>query len=170
MRVIVSATPQHGHLLPLLPLARALRDRGNEVAVLTAGGMQPVVEPEGLRLLAAGPMADALIAEVIARTGTDAAHNPTPEAVAEFFAGARVDLTADEALAAARAFRPDLVIRELCDYIGLLIAAAQDTPSGCGGHRQGNRVHARGSRSRRPPGRRATHAQSPKTRRHHSHR
>jgi UDP:flavonoid glycosyltransferase YjiC (YdhE family) len=128
MRIIVSATPQHGHLLPLLPLARALRDRGNEVAVLTSGGMQPLVEPEGLRLLPAGPMADALIAEVIARTGTDAAHNPTSEAVAEFFAGARVDLTADEALAAARAFRPDLVIRELCDYIGPLIAAAQDAP------------------------------------------
>jgi UDP:flavonoid glycosyltransferase YjiC (YdhE family) len=128
MRIIMSTTPQHGHLLPLLPLARAFRDRGNEVAVLTSGGMQRAVEPEGLRLLAAGPMVDVLIAEVMARTGLDAAHSATPEAVAEFFAGARVDLTADEALAAAREFQPDLVVRELCDYVGPLVAAAQDVP------------------------------------------
>lgn len=128
MRVIMSATPQHGHLLPLLPVARALRDRGNEVAVLTSGGMKSVVEPEGLRLLPAGPMVDAIFAEVMERMGVDPAHDPTPEGAAEFFAGSRVDLTADEALAAAREFRPDLVVREVCDYVGPLVAADQDVP------------------------------------------
>jgi UDP:flavonoid glycosyltransferase YjiC (YdhE family) len=128
MRIIMSATPQHGHVLPLLPLARAFRARGNEVAVLTSEGMRPVVEAEGLRLLPAGPLPDAIFAEVIARTGANPAAAPTPEGVAEFFAGARVDLTADEALAAARDFRPDLVVREICDYVGPFAAAAQQVP------------------------------------------
>jgi UDP:flavonoid glycosyltransferase YjiC (YdhE family) len=128
MRIIMSATPQHGHLLPLLPLARALRDRGDEVAVLTSGALSPVVEAEGLRPLPVGPAVEVVLAEVKARTGMDAAHDPTPEAVSEFFAGTRVDLTADEALAAAREFQPDLTIRETCDYIGPLVAAAQDAP------------------------------------------
>ena len=43
MRILFSSVPQHGHLLPLLPLARAFQDRGHEVAVLTAAGMAPVV-------------------------------------------------------------------------------------------------------------------------------
>ncbi|MEV5537058.1 nucleotide disphospho-sugar-binding domain-containing protein [Saccharopolyspora shandongensis] len=128
MRVLFSTTPQHGHLLPLLPLARAFQKRGDDVAVLTSGTLQSVLEPEGLHLLSAGPTAAELMAEVSARTGVDAAHNPTPEAVGEFFAGARIDLTADGALAAANNFRPDLVVREVCDYVGPLVAAAHAVP------------------------------------------
>lgn len=37
MRVLVVATPLPGHLLPLVPLARALRVAGHEVTVATAG-------------------------------------------------------------------------------------------------------------------------------------
>jgi UDP:flavonoid glycosyltransferase YjiC (YdhE family) len=128
MKIIMSATPQHGHVLPLLPLARALRDAGNEVAVLTSGGMRSVIEPEGFRLLPAGPPPGVMLAEVKARTGADPGGNPTPEWVAEFFARVRVELTADEALAEAREFRPDLIVREALDYVGPLVAAARDVP------------------------------------------
>ena len=130
MKIILSATPQHGHLVPLLPLGRALRDRGNEVAVLTSAALRSAIEPEGLRLLPAGPSMDALLAERKARTGTGPAGRPTPESVAELFAGVRIDLTADEALAAAREFQPDLVVREICDYVGPIVAAARDVPMG----------------------------------------
>ncbi|WP_090051474.1 glycosyltransferase [Lentzea fradiae] len=128
MRILFSGVPQHGHLLPLFPLARAFRDRGHEVAVLTAAGMAPVVEAQGLRHLPAGPLPDVLFAEVARRTGADPATAPTPEAVAEFFAGTRLDLTADEALAAAGDFRPDLVVADLCDFVGPLVAAAAGVP------------------------------------------
>ena len=37
MRVLVVATPLTGHLLPLMPLARALRNAGHEVTVATTG-------------------------------------------------------------------------------------------------------------------------------------
>lgn len=128
MRILFSSTPAHGHLLPLLPLARAFQERGDQVAVLTAGAFAPVLAPEGIELLPAGPTADVLFAESGRRTGVDAAADPTPEAVAEFFAGTRIDLTADDALAAARAWAPDLIVAEAMDFVGPLVAAALDVP------------------------------------------
>ncbi|KIF76791.1 glycosyltransferase [Streptomyces sp. 150FB] len=128
MRILFSSTPAHGHLLPQLPLARAFRERGDEVAVLTAAGLAPVLAPEGIELLPAGPMPDVLLAEVANRTGVDVAGDPTPEGVAEFFAGVRIDLGGDEALAAAKGWAPDLIVSEVCDYIGPLVAADLDVP------------------------------------------
>lgn len=128
MRILFSSTPAHGHLLPLLPLARAFRDRGDDVAVLTAGAFAPLLDAEGITLLPAGPTADVLFAESARRTGVDAAADPRPEAVADFFAGTRVDLTADDALAAAREFAPDLIVAEALDFVGPLVAAALDVP------------------------------------------
>ncbi|WP_394615826.1 glycosyltransferase [Lentzea sp. JNUCC 0626] len=128
MRILFSSVPQHGHLLPLFPLARAFQERGHDVAVLTAAGMAPVIAAQGLGHLPAGPLPDVLFAEVARRTGADPASAPTPGSVAEFFAGTRIDLTADEALRVAAEFRPDLVVAELCDFVGPLVAAAADVP------------------------------------------
>lgn len=128
MRILFSSVPQHGHLLPLFPLARAFQERGHEVAVLTAAGMGPVLAAQSLRHLPAGPMPDVLFAEVARRTGADPASAPTPDSVAEFFAGTRIDLSADEALEAVKDFQADLVVADLCDFVGPLAAAAMDTP------------------------------------------
>ncbi|MGC5311823.1 nucleotide disphospho-sugar-binding domain-containing protein [Micromonospora zamorensis] len=128
MRVLFSTTPAFGHFLPLLPLARAFRRQGHDVAVVTAAGMTPLVAPEGFELLPAGPMPDVLFAEVGRKLGVDPATSPTPEAVAEFFAGVRVDLTADEALAEAKRWQPDLIVNEMVDFVGPMIAAGLGVP------------------------------------------
>ncbi|WP_410812281.1 glycosyltransferase [Micromonospora sp. 067-2] len=128
MRILFSTVPAFGHFLPLLPLARAFCRQGDDVAVVTAEGMVPLIAPEGIELLPAGPMPDVLFAEVGRRLGINPATEPTPEAVAEFFAGVRVDLTADEALAQAKSWQPDLVINELVDFVGPLVAASLGVP------------------------------------------
>ncbi|MEH1164401.1 glycosyltransferase [Micromonospora sp. CPCC 205539] len=128
MRVLFSTTPAFGHFLPLLPLARAFRRQGHDVAVVTAVGMTPLISPEGFELLAAGPMPDALFAEVGRKLGINPATEPTPEAVAEFFAGVRIDLTADEAIAQAKRWQPDLIINEMVDFVGPLVATSLDVP------------------------------------------
>ncbi|NYJ07493.1 nucleotide disphospho-sugar-binding domain-containing protein [Petropleomorpha daqingensis] len=46
MRVLVVAAPLTGHLLPLVPIARALRDAGHEVVVGTAGEALGVCPPD----------------------------------------------------------------------------------------------------------------------------
>jgi UDP:flavonoid glycosyltransferase YjiC (YdhE family) len=123
MRVLLSSIPQHGHLLPLLPLARALRAQGDEVAFMTGAGVAGVLNEEGIPLHAAGPMPDVLGAETIRRTGDNPFTNPTPQGIAAFFVDVRIELGGEEALAAGAAFQPDLVIRERFDYLGPLVAA-----------------------------------------------
>ncbi|MFI5842190.1 glycosyltransferase [Catenuloplanes sp. NPDC051500] len=128
MRVLFSCTPAIGHTYPLLPLARAFFRRGDEVAFVTAAGMAPVLFGEGFTLLPAGPMPDVLFAEAAARSGRDPAADPTPESVAAFFGDVRLDTTAEEALAAARDWAPDLVVNEVFDLVGALAAAELGTP------------------------------------------
>lgn len=131
MRILFSGVPAFGHLLPFAPLAREARAAGHEVALLTSGGMTEAIAADlpGVQLVPAGPMPAALFAEVGRRTGVaDAAANPQPEAVAEFFAGVRVDLTADEAVAAARDWAPDLMICEATDFVGPLVASTLRVP------------------------------------------
>ncbi|MGW3152323.1 glycosyltransferase [Streptomyces sp. NPDC001177] len=126
MRILFSGTPAFGHLLPMLPLAKAANRAGHETALLTHASMADAVLP--LRVLPAGPTVEEVLAEVTRRTGADASADMSPVPAAEFFGGARVDLGAEEALAAARTFAPDLVIADEVDYLGRLAAASLGVP------------------------------------------
>ncbi|MBV8999534.1 MAG: hypothetical protein JO304_10760, partial [Solirubrobacterales bacterium] len=123
MRILFSSSPFAGHLFPLLPLARAAREGGHDIAVLTSEPLAPTLDP-GIEVLPAGPMPDVLLAEVTRRKGTDPTRDNAPEIVAELFAGTRVDLGFEPALEAAERWRPDLIVFEQCDFIGPLVAAA----------------------------------------------
>jgi hypothetical protein len=123
MRILFSSSPFAGHLFPLLPLARVAQASGHDIAVLTSEPLAPALDP-GTQVLGAGPMPDVLLAEVARRTGTDPIRDNAPEIVAELFAGARVDLGLEQALAVAERWRPELVVFEQCDFIGPLVAAA----------------------------------------------
>lgn len=59
MRVLFCTTGGLGHLLPLRPLASALRSRGHEVAWVTAPDALPVLRGKGFDLFAAGPTFEA---------------------------------------------------------------------------------------------------------------
>ncbi|KAA0940343.1 glycosyltransferase [Streptomyces apricus] len=122
MRILFSATPAYGHLLPLLPLERAARRAGHTTAFLTHPSLASLVEPAPV--VAAGATLEATLAEFQRRTGKDATTDMSPATAGEFFGGTRVDLGADEALAAARAFAPDLVVAETADFLGPLVASA----------------------------------------------
>ena len=92
MRVLFFGCPGFGHVVPQLPLARAIRERGDEVAFVAAASFGPLLEAEGIPLLAAGPEAPELVVELKRSTGVDIlAAPPTAEVEAEIFAGARID-------------------------------------------------------------------------------
>ncbi|MFJ4848730.1 MULTISPECIES: nucleotide disphospho-sugar-binding domain-containing protein [unclassified Streptomyces] len=129
MRVLMFNNPLTGHFLPLLPLAWALRKQGHAVAFVSAPAMAGAVGAEGFELIPAGPSVDVTVAEVGRRTGADMMTAPSPALVGEFFAGVRIDLSADEALAGARAWEPDLVVSEHCDFVGPLVATVLKVPS-----------------------------------------
>ena len=119
MRVLFSAVPVAGHVLPLLPMANAAQAAGHQVAVLTFEGLRELVAP--IPLLDAGPSIEDQVAETIRRTGRW--NGPGPEA-AELFAGTRLDVTYEQALEQAQTFAPDLVVCDSCDYVGPTVAAA----------------------------------------------
>src|SRR3954452_4811911 len=54
MRVLLVASPMTGHVLPLVPLARALQDAGHEVTVATAGDAVATCPP-GLEVVDVAP-------------------------------------------------------------------------------------------------------------------
>ncbi|MCV7410677.1 hypothetical protein AWC05_20855 [Mycobacterium florentinum] len=81
---------------------------------------------EDLEVLVAGADNPSVIAEVIRRTGEDVRGECTREAILEAFTTARIDMSIDDALPAAQAWRPDLVVHDLTDYVGPFLAAACD--------------------------------------------
>jgi len=129
MRVLFFGCPGFGHIVPQLPLARAMRDRGDQVAFVAAASLGPLLEAEGIALLAAGPEVPDLVVELKRTTGVDIlAAPPSAEIEAEIFAGARIDLGYEDSLAAARGFKPDLIVVDAMDYVGRIVASALDIP------------------------------------------
>ncbi|MFF4247602.1 glycosyltransferase [Streptomyces sp. NPDC001822] len=129
MRILVFSTPLLGHFLPTLPVARELRKQGHVVAVCSAASMAGIVESEGLELLPVGPEKEALVGGALERIGMEGLLGESPQFLAEFFAGVRLDLATDDALDAARAWAPDMIVSEYCDFVGPLVAATLKVPS-----------------------------------------
>ncbi|NMO51758.1 glycosyltransferase [Actinoplanes sp. TBRC 11911] len=128
MRVLFFNNPAMGHFLPLIPLARALRKQGHTVAFVTAATMLDDVEREGFDLLPAGVTMQEGVAEVTRRTGKNIMDSRTPELAAEFFAGVRIDLAFDDALAATKEWGPDLIVAEQVDFVGPIVATELNLP------------------------------------------
>ncbi|HEY0577204.1 MAG TPA: glycosyltransferase [Pseudonocardia sp.] len=142
MRILFTCVPHPGHLLPVLPLARAFRGRGDDVAVLVPASFAPVLSDEDLEVLVAGVDMGMVVAELARRGGTDPvgaapqademeafARAVTLDIEVEVFAGARVDLSIEDSVLASREWQPDLVVHDSYDYVGPLVAAALDVPS-----------------------------------------
>ncbi|MCI2416856.1 glycosyltransferase [Saccharopolyspora sp. K220] len=81
-------------------------------------------------MLTAGAEVPALFEEFAHRTGEDPLGGMSLHGEAELFAAARVDLSLPETLEVARAWRPDLLLCDSYDFVGPLVAAALDVPSG----------------------------------------
>ena len=129
MRVLFTGVGAFGHVLPQLPLARAFRRQGHAVAIMVPQSMAPAFAAEDAEMLAAGADIPSILAELMRRTGVDPMTGMTPEVETEFFAGTRVDLSADESLATARAWQPDLIVHDAYDLVAPLVAAALEVPA-----------------------------------------
>ena len=133
MRFLFVAAPMVGHVLPLVPLAIALREAGHDVVVATA--------EDGVRAAAASgvPVRDVAPGLRIARVMLPPALR-RPRTLRRDLAGqGGVDLVgpllaavarrmADRALALADEERPDVVVQEPLAAAGALVAARADVP------------------------------------------
>ena len=133
MRVLFSTTPLDGHFRPLLPLARALRARGHELAFATAASWHPVVEAEGFDALAVG--ADHTAARHVRLDSEWDAIQALPaldrrqHVFSYLFAQGHAPLKLPALLDAARAWRAQAVVYESGDLAAPVVAAALRLPS-----------------------------------------
>lgn len=124
VRVLLSTTSGAGHFRPLLPLARALKRAGHELACAAPAEARPMVEREGLRLLpfegvpADHPDRVAVMRRVPAL--------PPDEARFQFcsviFGRLNTSYALPGADSAMESFRPDLVAHEAAE-LGVRLAA-----------------------------------------------
>jgi UDP:flavonoid glycosyltransferase YjiC (YdhE family) len=119
MRFLFTTIPGSGHFHPLVPTARALRDRGHDVAFAASPSFAPAIEAAGFEAHPAGPawlenLNDPVMQQIMA---------------GEFF----VDLIrmgmVEGVIRAAKATGADAIVRGSAELGGLVAGAILDLPS-----------------------------------------
>ena len=132
MRVLFSSTSGHGHVIPMLQLARAFGAAGHDVLWAVAAQATPLVTAAGIEAVAAGAHG----AEEAALRGAvrTAAEQLPGDARAPFvfprmFGEALTPPMARDLVAVARHWRPDLLVHEHAELAAPLVGALLDVPS-----------------------------------------
>ncbi|HEX4246448.1 MAG TPA: glycosyltransferase [Pseudonocardia sp.] len=136
MRVLLTSGPVYSHFAPMLaPVAEALREAGHEVAVGTGPALAGDLERLGLphlalprQVTATERAADPEVARRLGLTPEELAKPVTGASFGRLFAGEAALETAEDLLAVAVGFRPDLVVRENAELGGYLFAEKIGVP------------------------------------------
>lgn len=137
MRVLFVTVPWPTNFHVLAPLAWALRGAGHEVRIASGPGLADAVGRSGHQIVECGPDGDVapLFAERVGpmydidwSDREPAAAEADAEAVVGVFAGI-ADRMADDLVAFARSWRPDLVVHEPTAAAGALVAAVLGVPA-----------------------------------------
>jgi UDP:flavonoid glycosyltransferase YjiC (YdhE family) len=133
MRILFTAAPAYGLLLPIVPLIWAARASGHEVALATSGEMTDVAARAGLTVIDVFPDR-ARWAQLMAQIGhPDSVPDTEPVEVRRAadshapFAMFTAIMT-EGTIAAARAFAPDLIATTGDHPAGALAASSVDVP------------------------------------------
>lgn len=132
MRVLFCSTGGDGHVLPLLPLARAFATRGDEVAFAAPANHRERIEGLDLRFEQAGPTVDDLRPHLDRHRVAIALLSPSerrPPAFTGRFAEIEAPRRLDDLRAIVENVRPDLLIHESADLAATIAGAAADVPT-----------------------------------------
>ena len=120
MKVLFTTHPMAGHWHPLVPFARALEEAGHEVAFASTPGACAAISANGFHCFPVG--ADETDEEHRARTASvehlDGAFDRPAAMWTRYFAGLWAEHTLPDLLAIARAWRPDVLVRDLTEFAG----------------------------------------------------
>jgi hypothetical protein len=126
MRVLFTCNGLSGHFHPLVPFARALADAGHEVAVATRAAFAPAIAHAGFRHFPAGLDRD--INDVFPQLRAWRGPDRVAFVNGEVFAGVLPRHMVPDLLALARAWPPDLIVREGREYGGCIAAEVLGLP------------------------------------------
>lgn len=122
MRVIFTSTSGQGHFQRLIPFIRACQERGDDVLAVVPAKLAAAVEPLTIEFR----LSDEPDSAAAASLWTQFASLPRPEASAlvegDWFAGLCLTATLPSVESAVREWRPDVILRESCEYAGAVVA------------------------------------------------
>src|SRR5215210_383183 len=124
-RYLFSTTGGYGHIHPMMPLARALKDAGHEVAFASGASFRTLVEASGFTFHQVGGnmAADPEYQQFKAKQQTMPLSLETELIIySNLWCGITPRLRTPDLVAVAQAWQPDMLIRETGEY-GAVIAA-----------------------------------------------
>jgi UDP:flavonoid glycosyltransferase YjiC (YdhE family) len=126
VQILFTCVPGHGHLNPMVPLARELVERGCDVVFATGSELVPRVEALGFRGVATGPTLTDMQTNALSDPHVRGALETEPWIVAAAIFGGRAQSVVADLDGSGLA--PDLVIHDAMDMAGPIIAARRDIP------------------------------------------
>ena len=127
MRMLVSAVPPTGHVVPLLDIACAMQDAGHEVRFATNAQSHQLVAEAGLRPVSAGMSSVEMIAERRRRWPEADGQPPTLWAT-RMWAQVMAPSTLADLLVEVAAWSPDVIVHDEGEYAGPVAAAKAGIP------------------------------------------
>ena len=127
MRVLVSAVPAIGHIVPLLDLAQSLQAAGHEVRFATNKELHRLVVAAGLHPVEAG-MSAAEMRDERLRRWPETEGQPASRWATRMWAQIMAPSSLHDLLAIATDWRPHVVVHDEGDYAGPVAAAQSDVP------------------------------------------
>ena len=135
-RILFTCRPLAGHFEPLRPLATAAVAEGHDVAFATGEPLVATARERGFEVFPAGAPASL--------RDTWATRVPAPEVLAtdagrtwfftEVFAGLELEPRAADLASVVASWRPELVVHELAELAGPLVATAAGLPYATAGY------------------------------------
>ncbi|GAB3433033.1 glycosyltransferase [Flindersiella endophytica] len=125
-KILFTSLPAYGHVFPMLPLASAARAAGHEVAFATGPDLAGPLKQRGFQVWPAGPsLADSWAVFHARYTKAELAALPPTEARAAAIAVVLGESSAQRAVDIvphARAWQPDVIVRDPCEFAGAAAA------------------------------------------------
>ena len=127
MRVLFTSWPAYGHLLPMIPLARAAQRAGHEVRIASGGDVRALIEERGFPAVVAGPTlaesyaaAGAAMAERAggARPFSEMTPEEETELAARYLFGAAAVPRARDLLDGFESWSPDVMVHDQLELGG----------------------------------------------------
>ena len=132
MRVLVTSPATLGHLQPLVPLVRALRDSGNEVLWAVPADGVAEIERRGLSaasVATALPIGPALAMERFPELRELPPEQAPTVMFGKLFGAIAAPAMLDGLRALAGSWRPDVIVCDAAEFAGHLVAAESGIPS-----------------------------------------
>jgi UDP:flavonoid glycosyltransferase YjiC (YdhE family) len=130
VRILVSTQPAYGHLHPLVPIAAALNEAGHDVALASSRSFQSQLKATGLRSITAGldwleSEVELAFPDMVPRIQ---AGTTKQFAIEQVFCSRTARRMAGDIIELAETWRPDIVLREYCEFGGGIAAKVLGIP------------------------------------------